>query len=126
MVCRETFLQIHRRLLRHLNQGEFNPWISKVTEDTCTARPVTCGERQIPDTILNPRFQPGSSARNSFDPKEGRFSKDYGADQQRLQVVNLETIIQWIQSVQNKNFTRNPEKLAKVPGTREETKSHLH
>ena len=30
-------------------------------------------------------------------------------------------------SVQNKkNFTRTPEKLAKVPGTREETKSHLH
>ena len=29
-------------------------------------------------------------------------------------------------SVPNKNFTRNPEKLAKVPGTREETKSHLH
>ena len=29
-------------------------------------------------------------------------------------------------SVQNKNFTGNPEKLAKVPGTREETKSHLH
>ena len=29
-------------------------------------------------------------------------------------------------SVQNQNFTRNPEKLAKVPGTQEETKSHLH
>ena len=29
-------------------------------------------------------------------------------------------------SVQNKNFTRNPVKLAKVPGTREETKSHIH
>ena len=28
-------------------------------------------------------------------------------------------------SVQKQNFTRNPEKLAKVPGTREETKSHL-
>ena len=27
-------------------------------------------------------------------------------------------------SVQKQNFTRNPEKLAKVPGTREETKSH--
>ena len=27
--------------------------------------------------------------------------------------------------VQKQNFT-NPEKLAKVPGTREETKSHLH
>ena len=29
-------------------------------------------------------------------------------------------------SVQYQNFTRNPEKLAKVPGTREETKSHVH
>ena len=28
-------------------------------------------------------------------------------------------------SVQKQNFTRNPKKLAKVPGTREETKSHL-
>ena len=28
-------------------------------------------------------------------------------------------------SVQNKNFIRTTEKLAKVPGTREETKSHL-
>ena len=27
-------------------------------------------------------------------------------------------------SVQVRHFTRNPEKLAKVPGTREETKSH--
>ena len=29
-------------------------------------------------------------------------------------------------SVQNKNFTRNPAQLAKVPGAREETKSHLY
>ena len=29
-------------------------------------------------------------------------------------------------SVQKQNFTRNPEKLAKVLGTREETKSHLY
>ena len=29
-------------------------------------------------------------------------------------------------SVQNKNFTGNPEKLAKVAGTREESESHLH
>ena len=29
-------------------------------------------------------------------------------------------------SVQDQNFTRNPGKLAKVPGAREETKSHLH
>ena len=29
-------------------------------------------------------------------------------------------------SVQNKNFTRNSQKLAKVPGAREEAKRHLH
>ena len=28
-------------------------------------------------------------AENSFNPKEGRFSKDYGADQQRLQISEL-------------------------------------
>ena len=72
---------------------ESNPWISNVMEDTLvltsTEQPVTCGERQIPDTVLTPRFQPGLSAENSFDPKEGRSSKDYGADQQRLQISEL-------------------------------------
>ena len=55
--------------------GGLIPWISDVTEDTpvltSTGQPVTCGERQIPDTVLTPRFQPGPSAGNSFDPKEG-------------------------------------------------------
>ena len=58
--------------------GGFNPWISNVTEDTpvltsTRGGPVTCGERQIPDTVLNLRFQTGPSAGNSFDPEEGRF-----------------------------------------------------
>ena len=46
----------------------------------------------------------------------------------RYAVVVQDLATQWIQgvSVQKQNFTRNPEKLAKVPGTREETKSHLH
>ena len=61
--------------------GGFNPWISTVTEDTLvlksTGQPVTCGERQIPETVLTSRFQPGPSAGNSFDPKEGRFFKNY-------------------------------------------------
>ena len=35
------------------------------------------------------RCQSGPSARNSFDPSEGRFSKNYGADQQRLQISDL-------------------------------------
>ena len=67
--------------------GGFNPWISNVTEDTS---PHVTSERQNPDTTLDPRCQSGPSARNSFDPKEGRSSKDYGADQQRLQISDLE------------------------------------
>ena len=59
--------------------GRFNPWISNVTEDTSPH--VTSG-RQIPDTALDPRCQSRPSARNSFDPKEGIFSKNEGADQQ--------------------------------------------
>ena len=59
--------------------GEFNLWISQVTEDTLVLTsaggPVTCGERQIPDTVLNPRCQSGPSARNSFDQR-GKISKD--------------------------------------------------
>ena len=66
--------------------GGFNPWIPNVTEDTS---PHVTSERQIPDTTLNPRFQSGPSAGNSFDPEEGRFSKEYGADQQRLQISEL-------------------------------------
>ena len=70
--------------------GELNLWISNVTKDTFvltrTVRSVTCGERQIPDTVLNPRFWTGPSAGNSF---EGRFSNNCGADQWRLQISEL-------------------------------------
>ena len=61
--------------------GGFNPWIS--------TSPHVTSERQNPDTALDPRCQSGPSAGNSLDPKEGRFSKDYGADQQRLQIPDL-------------------------------------
>ena len=61
----------------------FNPWISDTMEHTS---PHVTSERQTPDTTLDPRCQSGASARNSFDPSEGRFSKKYGADQQRLQI----------------------------------------
>ena len=65
---------------------ESNPWISNVSEHTS---PHVTSERQTPDTTLDPRCQSGPSARNSFDPNEGRFPKDYGADQQRLQISDL-------------------------------------
>ena len=63
--------------------GGFNPWISNVTEDTS---PHVTSERQNPDTALDPRCQSGPSARNSFTLSGGDSSKDYGTDQQRLQI----------------------------------------
>ena len=64
----------------------FNPWGSNVSVHTS---PHVTSERQTPDTTLDPRCQSGPSARNSFDPEDGRFSKNYGADQQRLQISDL-------------------------------------
>ena len=61
--------------------GGFNP-----TEDTS---PHVTSERQNPDTTLDPSCQSGPSARNSVVPCEGGFSKNYGADQQRLQISEL-------------------------------------
>ena len=59
------------------------PQESNVSEHTSPH--VTSG-RQIPDTALDPRCQSGPSARNSFVPSEERSSKNYGADQQQLQI----------------------------------------
>ena len=64
----------------------FNPWISNVSEQTS---PHVISECQTPHTTLDPRCQSGPSARNSFDPSEGRFSINYRADQQRLQISDL-------------------------------------
>ena len=61
-----------------------NPWLSNVSEHTS---PHVMSESQTP--AQDQRCQSGPSARNSFDPSEGRFSKNYGADQQRLQISDL-------------------------------------
>ena len=66
--------------------GGFNPWIPNVTEHIS---PHATSERQITNTTSDPRCQSGPSCRNSFDPKEGRLSKVYEADQQRLQISDL-------------------------------------
>ena len=60
-----------------------NPWISNVSEHIS---PQVTSERQTLETTLDPRCQSGPSARNSVVPSEGGFFKDYGADQQRLQI----------------------------------------
>ena len=64
----------------------FNPWISNVSEHTS---PAVTSEHQTPGTTLDQRCQSGPSSRNSFDPGEGRSSKDYGTDQQRQQISDL-------------------------------------
>ena len=60
---------------------ESNPWVSNVSEHTS---PHVMSESQTP--VQDQRCQSGPSARNSFVPGEGSFSKNYGADQQRLQI----------------------------------------
>ena len=65
---------------------ELNSWSSEMSEHTS---PHVMTERQTPDTTLDPRCQSGPSARNSFDPREGRFPKNDGVDQQRLQASDL-------------------------------------
>ena len=60
---------------------ESNPLISNVSEHTS---PHVMTEGQTP--ALDPRCQSGPSAKSSVIPTEGDSSKNYGADQQRLQI----------------------------------------
>ena len=63
---------------------ELNPWSSYISEHTS---PHVMSENQTP--VQDQRCQSGPSARNSVIPSEGDFSKNYGADQQRLQISDL-------------------------------------
>ena len=60
---------------------ESNPRISNVSEHTS---PHVMSESQTP--AQDQRCPSGPSARNSVVPSEGGFSKNYGADEQRLQI----------------------------------------
>ena len=55
--------------------------------DFSCVRTHIMSESQTP--AQDQRRQSGLSARNSFDPSEVRFSKNYGADQQRLKISDL-------------------------------------
>ena len=81
MECWETFLQIQLRLLQHLIRKSQILGSSNVSEHT---PPHVMSESQTP--VPDQRCQSGPSARNSFVPSEGDSSKNYGADQQRLQI----------------------------------------
>ena len=63
---------------------ESNPWISNVSEHTS---PNVMSGSQTP--AQDQRCHSETSARNSLVPSEGRFSKNYGTDQQRPQISDL-------------------------------------
>ena len=64
---------------------ESSPRVSDVSELTS---PHVVSECQTPVQDQE-RYQSRQSARNSVVPSEGRFSQNYGADQQRLQISDL-------------------------------------
>ena len=62
---------------------ELNPWRSGVSEPIHSS---TAEKNEIQTPVQDLRCQSGPSAKNSVIPYEGDSSKNYGADQQRLQI----------------------------------------
>ena len=67
-------------------QKELNPWSSGISEPIHSSHEE---KNKDQTAVQDQRCQSGPSARNSFIPSEGEFSKNYGADQQRLQISDL-------------------------------------
>ena len=65
---------------------ELNPWSSQKSEPIHSSQ-AEKNENQTP--VQDQRCQSVPSARNSVIPSVGDFSKNYGADQQRLQISDL-------------------------------------
>ena len=65
---------------------ELNPWSSRI-EEPLHSSTVEKSERQTQDQ--DERCQFGQPAKNSVIPGEGDSSKNFGADQQRLQISDL-------------------------------------
>ena len=65
---------------------ELNPWSSHKTEPIHSPQ-TEKNENQTP--VQDQRCQSGPSAKSSVIPSEGDYSKNYGADPQRLQISDL-------------------------------------
>ena len=65
---------------------ELNPWGSGISEPI---RSSTAEKNENQTPIQDLRCQSGPSAKNSNVPSEGDSSKNYGTDQQRLQISDL-------------------------------------
>ena len=63
-----------------------NPWRTQRSEPIHSSH-AEKSENQTP--VQDQRCQSGPSANISVIPSEGRFSKNYGADQERLQISDL-------------------------------------
>ena len=82
----KRFLQIHMHLHQLLYPQELHQWSSSI-EEPLHSSTVEKSERQKRDQDL--RCQSGPSAKNSVIFNGGDSSKNYGADQQRLQISDL-------------------------------------
>ena len=71
---------------QELNSSKWNPW-RETTEEPIHKSIAEKSGRPKPDSDL--RCQSGPSAKNSVLFSGGDFSKNYGADQQRLQISDL-------------------------------------
>ena len=86
MANRETLLQIQMRHHQHFIRRELNPWSSGISEPIHSS---TAEKNENETPVQDQRCQSGPSAKNSVIPSEGDSSKNYGADQQRLQISDL-------------------------------------
>ena len=64
---------------------ELSPWSSGISEPIHSST----AENENRTPVQDQRCQTGLSAKNSVIPSEGDSSKNYGADQQRLQISDL-------------------------------------
>ena len=65
---------------------EVNPWSLGISEPIHSP---TAEKNENRTPVQDQRWQSGPSAKNSVIPSEGDSSKNYGADQQRLQISDL-------------------------------------
>ena len=66
---------------------ELNPWSSQMSQPSHSSQALK-NQNQTP--FQDQRCQSGPSAKNSIIPCEGDSSNNYGADQQRLQISDLD------------------------------------
>ena len=86
MVYRETFFANPHASSSAPYPQELNPWETTIEEPLHMS---TAEKSEIPEQNQDLRCQSGPSAKDSVIFSGGDSSKNYGADQQRLQVSDL-------------------------------------